>query len=155
MLNSKSKDEIVAALVPLANPRHIASIEDIAPDLAMILRALKADIKACTDCQDTHYCSACGEPQFSSPSGMTCVNGHGGADSILVEDLYVGVLDPDGEEVEWEGYERLPYNPTNAYRFSVKTTPSQYFSAAYFSAQKGGIRVKHKQLLDLILVPTP
>ena len=107
------------------------------------------------DCQDTHYCSACGEPQFSSPSGMTCVNGHGGADSILVEDLYVGVLDPDGEEVEWEGYERLPYNPTNAYRFSVKTTPSQYFSAAYFSAQKGGIRVKHKQLLDLILAPTP
>ena len=26
-------------------------------------------------------CSECGEPQFESPSGITCVNGHGGAES--------------------------------------------------------------------------
>lgn len=25
-------------------------------------------------------CSVCGEPQFMSPSGVTCKNGHGGAD---------------------------------------------------------------------------
>lgn len=24
-------------------------------------------------------CGVCGEPQYSTPSGMTCVNGHGGA----------------------------------------------------------------------------
>lgn len=27
-------------------------------------------------------CSICGEPQFNTPSGITCVNGHGGADSV-------------------------------------------------------------------------
>lgn len=26
-------------------------------------------------------CSACGEPQFMTPSGVTCPNGHGGADA--------------------------------------------------------------------------
>lgn len=25
------------------------------------------------------YCSECGKPQFSTPSGVTCENGHGGA----------------------------------------------------------------------------
>jgi hypothetical protein len=28
-------------------------------------------------------CSACGEQQFTTPGGDTCINGHGGADSIL------------------------------------------------------------------------
>jgi hypothetical protein len=27
-------------------------------------------------------CSTCGESQFDTPSGLTCANGHGGADSI-------------------------------------------------------------------------
>lgn len=27
-------------------------------------------------------CAECGEPQFDTPSGLTCKNGHGGADSI-------------------------------------------------------------------------
>ncbi len=30
-------------------------------------------------------CGFCGEPQFDTPSGATCVNGHGGADGVLVE----------------------------------------------------------------------
>ncbi len=28
-------------------------------------------------------CSVCGASQFDSPSGITCSNGHGGADSIV------------------------------------------------------------------------
>lgn len=28
------------------------------------------------------YCSVCGDPQYTSPSGNTCVNGHGGADGV-------------------------------------------------------------------------
>lgn len=31
---------------------------------------------------DSTYCSECGLLQFGSPSGLTCLNGHGGADSI-------------------------------------------------------------------------
>lgn len=27
------------------------------------------------------YCSVCGQPQYETPSGITCSNGHGGADS--------------------------------------------------------------------------
>lgn len=27
------------------------------------------------------YCSLCGKPQYETPSGITCSNGHGGADS--------------------------------------------------------------------------
>lgn len=30
-------------------------------------------------------CADCGEPQFDTPSGVTCCNGHGGADSIEQE----------------------------------------------------------------------
>lgn len=29
----------------------------------------------------TTHCSECGEPQFGTPSGLTCKNGHGGSDS--------------------------------------------------------------------------
>lgn len=29
------------------------------------------------------YCEVCGEPQYDSPSGVTCDNGHGGAGSKL------------------------------------------------------------------------
>lgn len=28
------------------------------------------------------FCSLCHEPQFETPAGTTCVNGHGGADGI-------------------------------------------------------------------------
>ena len=30
----------------------------------------------------TTYCAECGEVQFASPSGVTCRNGHGGAESL-------------------------------------------------------------------------
>ena len=30
----------------------------------------------------TPLCSVCKEPQFETPSGVTCVNGHGGADPL-------------------------------------------------------------------------
>lgn len=33
------------------------------------------------------FCSVCHEPQFSSPGGETCPNGHGGATGITQEDL--------------------------------------------------------------------
>jgi hypothetical protein len=29
-------------------------------------------------------CGVCKEPQFETPSGVTCVNGHGGADPLEV-----------------------------------------------------------------------
>ena len=31
--------------------------------------------------KERNFCSICGEPQFDSPSGFTCRNGHGGAAS--------------------------------------------------------------------------
>jgi hypothetical protein len=30
--------------------------------------------------EETKLCSVCSEPQFDSPGGITCSNGHGGAD---------------------------------------------------------------------------
>jgi len=32
-------------------------------------------------CYTGEHCSVCGEPQFDTPSGVTCSNGHGGAPS--------------------------------------------------------------------------
>jgi hypothetical protein len=32
--------------------------------------------------RDAPQCSVCKEPQFETPSGVTCVNGHGGADPL-------------------------------------------------------------------------
>lgn len=31
-------------------------------------------------------CVRCGQPQFDTPSGVTCVNGHGGANGVLARD---------------------------------------------------------------------
>ena len=31
------------------------------------------------------YCAVCGEPQFETPHGVCCSNGHGGADSVEKE----------------------------------------------------------------------
>jgi hypothetical protein len=68
------------------------SVEELATYVAEI-RMLEADalLKTCEASQyeynpDTlglkrisSFCSRCGEPQFNSPSGITCRNGHGGA----------------------------------------------------------------------------
>lgn len=37
--------------------------------------------------KSTSLCAECGEPQFDTPSGITCCNGHGGADSIEREEV--------------------------------------------------------------------
>jgi hypothetical protein len=42
------------------------------------------------------HCAACGEVQFKSPGGMTCSNGHGGADSVDPDDA------PEEPEIEIE-----------------------------------------------------
>jgi hypothetical protein len=38
-----------------------------------------------TDIGVTQNCSVCGLPQYNSPSGMTCLNGHGGAEPLEPE----------------------------------------------------------------------
>lgn len=49
-------------------------------------------------------CKACGEPQFDSPGGNTCMNGHGGADGIQC-DIDVVLPEPGACENEkcWKG----------------------------------------------------
>jgi len=44
------------------------------------------------------YCGVCGEPQYATLSGVTCDNGHGGADSVE---------NPEDAE-EYEGHESTP-----------------------------------------------
>lgn len=51
----------------------------------------------------TPRCSVCGKPQFETPGGMTCPDGHGGADSMddnlfgeaAGEDLFGGADEPN------------------------------------------------------------
>lgn len=38
-------------------------------------------------------CSVCREPQFETSSGICCINGHGGADSIYGEKKYADGLE--------------------------------------------------------------
>lgn len=48
-------------------------------------------------------CGVCGRPQFNSPGGLTCSNGHGGADTITTP-MPVAVKMPDGVVVA-QGHE--------------------------------------------------
>ena len=47
-------------------------------------------------------CSICGEPQFTSPSGITCENGHGGAEPAAEEVVEEAVEEPVLEETTEE-----------------------------------------------------
>ncbi len=58
------RDEIRKTLAELGRA-GLAHWPEEAPDASTVLR---------------HNCSVCGEPQFATPSGPTCKNGHGGAD---------------------------------------------------------------------------
>lgn len=40
-------------------------------------------------------CSECGEPQYDSPYGVTCVNGHGGADGVDPTPVVVEPVEPE------------------------------------------------------------
>lgn len=54
-------------------------------------------------------CSICGEPQFTSPSGITCENGHGGAEPAaeeVVEEIAQEVVEEATEETVTE--EEIP-----------------------------------------------
>ena len=47
------------------------------------LNAIEPEVSGSTEAVVTiHRCSECNEPQFQTPSGLTCENGHGGADSV-------------------------------------------------------------------------
>lgn len=48
----------------------------------IIAWALKQPVKHHYDDLTGDDCSICGEPQFMTPSGVTCGNGHGGAEPI-------------------------------------------------------------------------
>lgn len=41
---------------------------------------------ALRDVAPTEVCSVCGSPQFETPSGVTCKNGHGGAPATAQPD---------------------------------------------------------------------
>lgn len=55
-------------------------------------------------------CSVCNEPQFDTPSGVTCSNGHGGAPSVEnlplnkagSKDFEFYIADPDGHQMHVE-----------------------------------------------------
>jgi hypothetical protein len=61
-------------LVPIQNEQYPDRREEIEPS---INSASSTDIK-----YTGTRCAKCGEDQFDTPSGITCKNGHGGADSI-------------------------------------------------------------------------
>ena len=71
-------------------------------------------------------CSVCGEDQFSTPSGMTCKNGHGGADSaeptLKKKKKKKRVLENTSRKVK-SMFDPKPggeYNPRNAKLFLEK-----------------------------------
>ncbi len=54
---------------------NVATYDDWFPDLTRPIAAVQQG-------GDHKNCAECGEPQFITPSGICCVNGHGGAPSL-------------------------------------------------------------------------
>jgi DNA polymerase-3 subunit gamma/tau len=49
----------------------------------VVAKALNCDDLSRQIKEGIAYCSVCGKPQFDSPSGMSCPESHGGADSVV------------------------------------------------------------------------
>jgi hypothetical protein len=58
-------------------------------------------------------CAVCGDPQFETPGGVTCKNGHGGADPIRCPDVKPGELDCGRESCD-KCYEAFKYRNRSA-----------------------------------------
>lgn len=55
-------------------------------ELGGLLGRIDVELEAPVKAFNALACSVCGEPQWESPGGATCDNGHGGADGV--EDIY-------------------------------------------------------------------
>lgn len=53
----------------------------------------------------TPYCAECGEPQFSTPAGITCLNGHDGAKSVTRNNCTCVYATAENTPAVREGYE--------------------------------------------------
>jgi len=62
------------SLKMLTDERDYVSVEELEA-LVILMKSSRAGL-------DAPLCSVCKEPQFETPSGVTCVNGHGGADPL-------------------------------------------------------------------------
>ena len=62
------------SLKMLIDERDYVSVEELEA-LVILMKSARAGLGA-------PLCGVCKEPQFETPSGVTCVNGHGGADPL-------------------------------------------------------------------------
>jgi hypothetical protein len=62
------------SLKKLTYGRDYVSVEELEA-LVILMKSARAGL-------DAPLCGVCKEPQFETPSGVTCVNGHGGADPL-------------------------------------------------------------------------
>ena len=62
------------SLKKLTYGQDYVSVEELEA-LVILMKSARAGL-------DAPLCGVCKEPQFETPSGVTCVNGHGGADPL-------------------------------------------------------------------------
>lgn len=60
------------------------------------------------------YCSACAEPQFETPSGVTCLNGHGGAAGVHEDEVATYPWPKSANKPASPGLKRGPTGVTHA-----------------------------------------
>lgn len=114
-------------------------------------------------------CSVCGEPQFSSPSGVACTNGHGGAPAYDPESEETQLVSPEAwsrvvaealklptaeqeaaADIDWLlsslTVPDLPPAPT----YEVRLPPGMTFTAGQrLAADRIGYRLKHSGILRI------
>ena len=84
-------------------------------------------------------CAICGEPQFDTPSGLTCKNGHGGADSTDSAEEFEKFVDDNIDKVNIPEMDQMEQE-SNDDTTSTDPPQQEYHSPFIYKVLKGDIK---------------